>query len=834
MTGAHGGRRYLLAEEHAGVGTVVGFAVGHTIPATLTSIGGDETFLGGPTQGLSMVAGGSRVYAAWHDGGHDELMIAPYDLAFDLPAELKALLDQDCNASICPPDPRLICAATNELVWVWEPPNIMNAHRGDVVLTPADGAGIIGTLLSATEPKQFFDHMGIMVEDHTLIRHCTMAHKRVKAEHYYTGSVLGAQPAPTDGLRPDLVKYGWPGTMTQTIEDAFFTGFNSWSPRPGAAPQTSLNPRWDYYALHPGTPRLAQPGPGASGEELEAFNKRRLFYDPERTDDSYPIQNMPNVPAYRADMDQLLFGRVVKPSPELEAKDPSVRAALHRVADAAEQIQAHYRFYAYSQARIGIDRSFDAPPQGDQAWQGLAKGADWAAGTHPLVCSSFVWAAVQRASKAQLPRLFLEGETTELPEELLGSPPIDGLYRYTEDERRKAGEALASMLADGVRREVRNNLATLEDEFPFLVNLTKYGVAAFISLLTGPVAFAAAALGCTPTHIADLALLFNDMPDQLANQMCNTFAFDRANDTDSDDWHDPDDGLAVSPDDIMKFWDVPTQANDEIRHGLWGDSQTMLLVEGRPVPRHRHVFQRSEGVSRVRGAVRFRGDPIMGAEVQIGCDRDLTSIDRDLPEYRLEVGAGPHEIVAGAYWPGTNQWLSARRLEKLLPGDQVVDLDLEEPPAWRRIVRVRGQLDLVHRVLIGHDDWLHQPISKEARFFWHPSEWGEIAGGPPSHIFERIPFLSDPAGNERVHFTLELWLKEDLTVGGAMSCQLLEDFWDRPGEDMSDHIETGINLAEFTVPEDGSHTITIDQKSVDWPPDRGHLKLTITNDRAPA
>ena len=750
FVGGHGGRRLLLASSQlppAGGGQIV---EGRTLSADLTKVGGAETFDGGTAHGHSLTPGGIRVSAAWRSAFQDDLMVAPYDLAFDLPPELGEKLRKECDPKDCPPDPRLVCEPTDEIEWKWEPPYIPNARKGDLILTPADGVGMVGTLLTKAQPTQFYDHMGIMVEDQILVRHATMGHDRIKKKEYYTGKVLGIEPAPTDGLRPDLITYGWPGTITQTVDDAFYTGFDSWSPRPGAPPETSLNPRWDFYAFNPTTPKLVRPKDTDKKEVWDAYwkdlNPRRLFFDPERPADSYSIHNFPNAPQFRMDIDGLVFGRVVKPHPQLEAADPDLRPTLHRVAAAAEQIDGHYRFFSYSKARIALPGpgSLRAPAATDAKWGNLPTGARWAAGSEAVVCSSFVWAAVRKASQTP-PRLELEGTTTESPSELLGTPPEDGLYRYKEDERRDAANALYEYLSHESRKQVRQNLMALADKFDWAVALSKFGIAYLVALLKGPVGIAAAAIGCTPTHVADLALLFDDMPNKLGNQMCNVFAFDKADDVNGDGWKNPGDGLAVGPDDVWLFWDAPSPSDREVRRGLWGHSELLLLVEGRFEPRHKHRFGRAHGLALVKGRVLYGETPLVGADVRIGCDKDVTHPIGDFPMYSLEVPAGRHEIVAGAYWPATNWWLSARQVVDVQPGENTFDITLEEPPQWRRIVRIFGKLDLVHRVLIGHDDWLHQPIVMEARLSWAPATWRAAAIGRQQDL-QSFQFLSDTGG----------------------------------------------------------------------------------------
>jgi hypothetical protein len=842
VAGEHGGRRFLLSSYRFGpTGTggpgATAVVEGRTVSADLVRIGGAEAFERAPTTSApALASGGRRAWAAWRRGPDDVLVVAPHDLTYGLPAELEAKLGQDCQPDECPPDPRILCAATDVPVWVDVPAHVANAKRGDLVLTPADGAGLIAQLLSNVEPVQHYDHMGIMVADRFLIRHTTMAHERLtKTKELYTGTILD-EPAPTDGMRPDLLKYGWPGTITQSVGDAFIWGFNTPVAEPLTYPYTTRNPNWDYYALHPTVvppPRAPDIGTPARVQ----FDERRAFFHPELPERGYSIHNFPDAPAFRMDTGELIHGVVVKPHPTIEATDRQVRPTLHRVAAAAEGITGHYRFYAYTDATIALDPSRFAPPVGDGTWTDLHEAASWAAGTPGLVCSSFVWAAVQRASAQRNPKLLLEGGVAERPDELLPTPVVDGLYRYTVEERRRAAEGLVEYLIERTRTSAREGIEQTAQEAEWLVKLLQYGTAALALLLAGPTAAVVLALGCDPSDVADLVLAFNDMPAQVANQMANTFARDAPGDIDGEGWRQPGEGVAVSPDDVLRNWDPPdpAQSNDEVRHGLWGHSERMLLVRGRREPRHRHEYRRSEGVALVRGRVLYQGGPVLGADVRIGCEHDLTRPGTDEPTYALEVPAGRCEVTAQAYWPDSAWMLTASRVVDLAPGGQTVDLELEDPPVWRRRVRVFGKVDLVHRVLIGTDDWLHEPIVREADLSWTPTSW---AGTPPPGLDQRhIAFpdvLSGMAGDERVRVTVTAFLREDLSVEFAVTTQLTEDWYDTAHPATADQIETGINEPAFVVPADGSASRTFTMQSADLPPDRARIELTFTNERMPA
>jgi hypothetical protein len=182
------------------------------------------------------------------------------------------------------------------------------------------------------------------------------------------------------------------------------------------------------------------------------------------------------------------------------------------------------------------------------------------------------------------------------------------------------------------------------------------------------------------------------------------------------------------------------------------------------------------------------------------------------------------------YWPATHWWLSARKVVALTPGDQQVDLVLEDPPEWRRVIRVYGKVDIVRRVVFGSDDWHHQPISLDVELTWMPSTWGQPPSGASktSHVFD---WLSGSAGNVRLHMSINVWLKQDLSVGAGVSVQMLKDYFGKEDDPMHEHVEMGTNQTT-QVAMDGSVKFTIDQKSSAWPPDRIHLELTIANERA--
>lgn len=199
-------------------------------------------------------------------------------------------------------------------------------------------------------------------------------------------------------------------------------------------------------------------------------------------------------------------------------------------------------------------------------------------------------------------------------------------------------------------------------------------MAALVLLLAGPAAAAAAVLGITLESVTALKVLLEDMPDDVATQMCNTFAKDRADETDAPLWEEPGEGVAVAPDDIKAFWDAPDASTSSpgVWRGLYGHTEALLLTPWRMEAGRVHRVARSTGPAYVTGRVRYRGDPVEGAHVRFGCESTMTTTrGRREPGYAIAVAAGHYEVAASAYWPATKRQLTGRRVVLLTPGGPV-------------------------------------------------------------------------------------------------------------------------------------------------------------------
>ncbi|HSK78167.1 MAG TPA: carboxypeptidase-like regulatory domain-containing protein [Thermoanaerobaculia bacterium] len=280
---------------------------------------------------------------------------------------------------ICVPDPDapvrpgITCQATDD--FDYQLPYVANAKKGDILLSA--GCGMIGGLLRQVSPAQRFSHSGLMIDNWTRLRHSTAAEARYPRD------------ADGDGLVPENLKYGWPGVITETIDEA-------------------------YEGHH-----LVDP----EGEAffLQSFNRN-------------PVSCPEDVAA--------LFPSVVKPPFETEQQlvprtSLTVRQTLEGIAEAAKNIHGHYRFYAYSDADI-VGNTFGPGAQ-------ATSDAPWAQANAPdgTVCSQLIWSAAQKAGVQVEDSVVEPGDKPHVP-----NTAKNGIYIYSSAERLAAGEWLYDLIYD--------------------------------------------------------------------------------------------------------------------------------------------------------------------------------------------------------------------------------------------------------------------------------------------------------------------------------------------------------------------------------------------------
>lgn len=205
--------------------------------------------------------------------------------------------------------------------------------------------------------------------------------------------------------------------------------------------------------------------------------------------------------------------------------------------------------------------------------------------------------------------------------------------------------------------------------------------------------------------------LLYDMPEDVANQICNLFAFDCGEggpadencvdaagniitDIDSDNWSSaPGNGLAVSPDNIHMFWDAPGIWDGQQSRGLYGYNAAAALCVG--------VFNKpictllpSTGIAEISGSVRYKGRPVIGAYVSAGCETPITTGNG----YNLQVrSGGQYKLVARYDDPTTGLTLYGEATtggamdQPVQPNAKLWrEIALIEPPDCMREVVVQG------------------------------------------------------------------------------------------------------------------------------------------------
>ena len=460
---------------------------------------------------------------------------------------------------------------------------------------------MIGAMLSALEPPQDYSHMGIVIEDDgfdgIVLRHCTASEDWLNHKNFTTGTVFDGTPLeqqiPLRGFRSDAVKYIWPGTITQTVEIAYksyrdvqyrdevyeldHAGNYLWKKDEYGKPEKIL--REKYSTLDP----IRDGDDRGTGKR---YRIAALTFDP------VWIPSKSGSPEHWADP------LIVQPC--RFKRTPAVRAAVERIADACTQLRGHYRFYGYTNGRVG--KSDDGPV----TLEGLSEPycisgkyvTDPVTKTRGMVCSTFIWQATQIANLSTLPVILLDGRPLLLEppstrddlctpltkawgreRQLLSSDqsvvdPIDGFYHYSVPNRAGAAGALQKEIVE----KVMENLTEFLDDIagPPLLGFLEGGIAGVTisRLLSLNPLLLAVTLGVTKAYLDDQVQKIRDTATHISNQIGDTFRQDNASlNNESDDWKtNPGTGNTVSPDDILNSWSAPHYEDSARIAGVYGSN----------------------------------------------------------------------------------------------------------------------------------------------------------------------------------------------------------------------------------------------------------------------
>lgn len=737
----------------------------------------------------------------------------------DLPDEIRALLGTPCSeepCEQCPPSPYVTCQLSPKgVAHVWVPAQIANAERGHLIMVPGAGDGTIGALLAALVPAQHFTHMGIVTRDRVELRHCTGSKDFLEEHPYPAGPGTVSHDNPTDGFSEFAVRYGWPGTVTQSVELAYRASIGQ---NDGVdIPYQPADPKYPGMSTHIPSTKLSST---VLGDELPVTG---MDFEPVQAPVGLPTdadamldaivagdrseQDLQAISASATITWQTFWPLVVKPCPH--NLQPHIVDALRRVAAAAEFLHGHYRFHAYVDAHMAENPSVYGPPMGEPARpdpeRPCAPPIIWDHSL-PLVCSTFVWEAVQEANRrANGPRIFLTQPWDHHPLHNCPSfyqPPVgadhpapdDGLFDY--DERGTARAAIS--LAAAIERDIVEKQSTL----PWWLS-----------------------------WLGDVYEGFTDIMDDVTNQMCNAFAFDRCDPMDSkddDNWRHPPPSRSVSPDNIIRSWFAPLDPSrtDEI-HGLYGYNEQAIFRPGHYEMRRTKIRAFSPGPGRVEGLVKYAGKAVHGALVTIACHSTHTNADGF---YSLEVPSGLYMLKGGAYLAqpaGEPAWYIEAEMETTVPYGTLEwfpDLVLQDPPGENRIVQVTGHADLVNRHTFGKDWWDHPAMNFRlihlgnfgtAEGQANRSYWGSAIDFSYNVGVEVTAKRAEPAAGDP--YPIDIHVKAILGAKGIAGWPFTPDATN----------EFDVHLATDAV----SPLWSIDLKTGGIAPVRAHLEIVFANHR---
>lgn len=606
----------------------------------------------------------------------------------------------------------LACQLTDETQGVVMPGSFQNAFKGDVILSASDDSPI-SYLLRALNPPQHHSHSGIMTDNCFEITHCTASSERMGDHTVGLGG--------SGGIEPDALQYAWPGSVTQSVDAAV-----------GAVIETRLDPDQTPYAVsgfHPTPVGMTTTQPGGSVTASDGF--------------------------------ELIPSMVVKPLPENEqALRPALRAAADIARSKGQLVDAtgaetspagaYYCFYSYTKPEAAA--GFGDPAPGTTGW---------ASGLSPAVCSSFVWLCMKEAGVHLVTASQYETTSDLTPTETeagaaVGVGTLDGLFYYSETERKEAGEVL-----DGI----------------------------FHNLILDKEGF-----------FSNIPLLGDEVARSIADQFMNMFAFGDPTMVGSTAWQDhPGDANAVSPDNI-EFWQKEfgyveplqylQQHTEQYTVSRWTQIPTQTPSSGEPS---------TPTTGTVSGSVTLNGAPVQGATVWVYDGKEATTDSAG--HYELDdVPVGFYMIQARVVQEGIeySNTPGGQGQKIHLSSDQpnlIFDIPLQAPGVWYRI------LDLMYAWTSDHGDWnsfnTHGDYSVPMEEQFIPVGPGKVTNhGSVSYAYAGGGYFT-------CTYTFIVVLAQDLSLAVTLVGQMTND----GGSDVQAE-----QTLTFNVPEDGQYVWELDME----------------------
>ncbi len=475
--------------------------------------------------------------------------------------------------------------------------HVENALKGDTLMVRSC-KGPVGALLGAVDPPQIYTHVGMMTKNRVEVRHSTASE-----EYLIEAGSEGIFGEPTNGFNEFELRYQWPGSVTASVYEAFG-----------------------------GQRRLVAP----NGEE-------------------YKIAGF-NEDAENCFGTGVVYPRVLKPEPRFEAQ---IRPALHQAAEASKAIESHYRFSGYSDA-LSTGSPDPAGPAPVEPTSGDPYGDSWW-GPQPTVCSSFVRQALVSAG-IELDRDKNFPQPSPEPPSVMEVPGRDGLvavtapgvFLYDAAERRAAGDVLYAHMHKTATMRLWD-LSDDADEY-WWVGTAGVAAASAVGALMGgiaqhPEAYTAVLEGTgmgvlVTENVGLLAKWVTDTPRDVANQVTNCFATDfcESEARNSRRWRNAIAGVAVSPDDLMNYYDSPATG------GPYGYHERLVYRGLRFRPEF--TWQQSAGSVDLEGLVLRDGLPTDGALVEGAGIPGSTVVTSGGGLFSLDALPGPHIMLHASQWVG--------------------------------------------------------------------------------------------------------------------------------------------------------------------------------------
>lgn len=270
-----------------------------------------------------------------------------------------------------------------------------------------------------------------------------------------------------------------------------------------------------------------------------------------------------------------------------------------------------------------------------------------------------------------------------------------------------------------------------------------------------------------------LGTLFTDAPDDVANQICNTFASDWADggSKDSDAWKSPGSGNAVSPDNMI-LWDSPASGNQGNFHGVYGHVEELFYLPGTyaQVPIYRWKMVPTKGT--LKGTVTANAD-VTGANVSLlGSGMQDVVVHADGRFEFDKVPSDDYTVTAGLNIGG--HWNSASVAVHIDAGKTTdVPIPLQPPPEINRLVTISVEMET---------DW--SSVFAHSPHVFFGTKTVQVR---PFHSHEHLDFGGGDTPRGQIRFDIDLMA--DLSITVSWNAQEVDD-------EVEGEVHGGANVAK--------------------------------------